>query len=72
METHQWKEHRFDSFNVVTRCPVQTWRCKVCNQELDLPHGANPKDYTSDNCKKPEVKPVVKTKWKHPLKGVRT
>lgn len=74
MPTHDWTQSRFDTqgdYRGMVTC-VQQWRCRNCNETINLPLGINPKDYDVTRCKSDNVfrsEPKPKEKWKHPIKG---
>ena len=51
--SHNWKQKAFTDGGVylgITTC-INTWGCKNCNLEVDLPLGVNPNQYTHEKCK---------------------
>lgn len=53
MNNHKWTQKAFTDGGVyhgIQTC-VNTWGCKNCGMEMDLPLGTNPDQYTNQECK---------------------
>ena len=53
MSEHKWSQKAFTEggyYHGFQTC-VNTWGCKTCGTEIELPMGVNPRQYQHDECK---------------------